>query len=92
MGEWMDVEALADLLDRTGIQPSVTARVARSVLTSGAAAVAAVGPAAFASWGAATVVSAAVHAGFDAGLTGKQIAMRLAEAAGVQRVARESAA
>jgi len=91
MDEWMDAGALADLLDRAGIQPSVTARIARSVLTSGAAAVAAVGPAAFASWGAAMAVSTAVHAAFDEGLTSKQIAMRLAEAAGVQKVSKESA-
>lgn len=92
MGEWMDAGSLADLLDSSGIQPAVTARVARSVLASGAAAVAAMGPGAFPGWGAATVVSRAIHDGFDAGLTGKQVAMRLAEAAGVQQVSRESAA
>lgn len=92
MDEWMDARSLADLLDGAGIQPCVTARIARSVLTSGAAAVAALGPGAFPSWGAATTAAAAVHAAFDAGLTGEQIAMRLAEAAGVQRAIGESAA
>jgi hypothetical protein len=92
MGEWMDAGSLADLLDSSGIQPAVTARVARSVLASGAAAVAAMGPGAFPGWDAATVVARALHEGFDAGLTRKQVAMRLAEAAGVQQVAKESVA
>lgn len=92
MGQWMDAGALADTLTSHGIQPAITARVARSVLSSGVAAVAALGPAAFPSWGAATAVSRLVQEAFDTGLSGKQIAMRLAEAAGVQQVGRGSAA
>ena len=92
MSEWMDAGSLADLLDGSGIQPAITARVARSVLSSGVAAVAALGPGAFPSWGAATIVSRLVQEAFDTGLTGKQIAMRLAEAAGVQKAAQDSAA
>ena len=88
----MDAGALADELTSHGIQPAITARVARSVLSSGVAAVAALGPGAFPSWGAATSVSLLVQEAFDAGLSGKQIAMRLAEAAGVQKAAQDSAA
>lgn len=92
MTEWMDAGALAELLNRAGIQPAITARVAKSVLASGAAAIAALGPGQFADWQAAMVVSRAIQGAFDDGLTRKQIAMRLAEAAGVQRVASENAA
>jgi len=92
MSEWMDAATLADLLDGSDIQPAITARVARSVLSSGVAAVAAMGPGAFPSWSAATTVSRLVQQAFDVGLTGKQIAMRLAEAAGVQKASRDSAA
>ena len=92
MDQWMDAGALADVLTSHGIQPAITARVARSVLSSGVAAVAALGPGAFPSWGAATSVSLLVQRAFDEGYSGKQIAMRLAEAAGVQKATRDGAA